>query len=60
MYRPVGGGARRSVPAPPYFLGINFKKEDHHFTIENTELINVLLGLIFLRALSLSNSFLQA
>ena len=51
---------------PPNFLGENFKKEDYHFTVENTELITqgnspfdfkkyVVSANFFFRALSLSN-----
>ena len=34
-----GGGQGAGGPVPSHFLGKNFKKEDYHLTIKNTELI---------------------
>ena len=76
QYRPVGvaggrgGGGSWPMP-PPHFWGENFKKRRlplyrQKYCVHNTRQFpfqfqkNMFLGLIFFRALSLSNSFLRA
>ena len=71
----VGGGGRDNTPGappPPTFWAKIKKKEDYHFTVENTVLItqgnspfdlkkkNILLGLLFIVSSHFQMSFLRA